>query len=106
MLRALYTAASGMSAQQLNLDNIANNLANSSTSGFYSRRLQFSDLVYQNVIMPGAASTQETTIAAGLLPPNRALACAASQGARRGRGPDRAGGSECRSSTSCRHQAL
>src|ERR1700677_1921991 len=66
MLRALYTAASGMSAQQLNLDNIANNLANSSTSGFYSRRLQFSDLVYQNVIMPGAASTQETTIAAGL----------------------------------------
>jgi flagellar basal-body rod protein FlgG len=66
MLRALYTAASGMSAQQLNLDNIANNLANSSTSGFYSRRLQFSDLVYQNIIMPGAAATQQTTIAAGL----------------------------------------
>jgi flagellar basal-body rod protein FlgG len=66
MLRALYTAASGMSAQQLNLDNIANNLSNSSTSGFHSRRLQFSDLVYQNVIMPGAAATQETTIAAGL----------------------------------------
>jgi flagellar basal-body rod protein FlgG len=50
----------------LNLDNIANNLANSSTAGFYSRRLQFSDLVYQNVIMPGAAATQQTTIAAGL----------------------------------------
>jgi flagellar basal-body rod protein FlgG len=66
MLRALYTAASGMSAQQLNLDNIANNLANSSTAGFYSRRLQFSDLIYQNVIMPGAAATQQTTIAAGL----------------------------------------
>ena len=66
MLRALYTAASGMSAQQLNLDNIANNLANSSTAGFYSRRVQFSDLVYQNVIMPGAAATQQTTIAAGL----------------------------------------
>jgi flagellar basal-body rod protein FlgG len=55
-----------MSAQQLNLDNIANNLSNSSTSGFYARRLQFSDLVYQNVIMPGAAATQQTTIAAGL----------------------------------------
>jgi flagellar basal-body rod protein FlgG len=55
-----------MSAQQLNLDNIANNLANSSTAGFYSRRLAFSDLVYQNVIMPGAAATQQTTIAAGL----------------------------------------
>ena len=66
MLRALYTAASGMSAQQLNLDNIANNLSNSSTAGFYARRLQFSDLVYQNVIMPGAAATQQTTIAAGL----------------------------------------
>ncbi|HVM91855.1 MAG TPA: flagellar basal-body rod protein FlgG [Terriglobales bacterium] len=66
MLRALYTAASGMSAQQLNLDNIANNLSNSSTAGFYARRLQFADLVYQNVIMPGAAATQQTTIAAGL----------------------------------------
>lgn len=66
MLRALYTAASGMSAQQLNLDNIANNLSNSNTSGFYARRLQFSDLVYQNIIMPGAAATQQTTIAAGL----------------------------------------
>src|SRR6204780_3571419 len=66
MLRALYTAASGMSAQQLNLDNIANNLANSSTSGFYARRLQFADLIYQNIIMPGAAATQQTTVAAGL----------------------------------------
>lgn len=66
MLRALYTAASGMSAQQLNLDNIANNLSNSNTAGFYARRLQFSDLVYQNIIMPGAAATQQTTIAAGL----------------------------------------
>ena len=66
MIRALYTAASGMSAQQMNLDNIANNLANSSTAGFYGRRLQFSDLVYQNLIMPGAAATQQTTVAAGL----------------------------------------
>jgi flagellar basal-body rod protein FlgG len=55
-----------MVAQQLNLDNIANNLANSSTAGFYGRRLQFSDLVYQNVVMPGAAATQQTTVAAGL----------------------------------------
>jgi flagellar basal-body rod protein FlgG len=55
-----------MSAQQLNLDTIANNLSNSSTAGFYARRMQFSDLIYQNVIMPGAAATQQTTIAAGL----------------------------------------
>lgn len=55
-----------MSAQQLNLDTIANNLSNSSTAGFYARRVQFSDLVYQNVIMPGAAATSQTTVAAGL----------------------------------------
>ena len=66
MLRALYTAASGMVAQQMNLDNIANNLANASTAGFYGRRLQFSDLVYQNLVMPGAAATEQTTVAAGL----------------------------------------
>jgi flagellar basal-body rod protein FlgG len=66
MFHALYTAASGMTAQQLNLDNIANNLANSSTSGFQGRRVQFSDLLYQNDVMPGAAATQQTTVAAGL----------------------------------------
>ena len=66
MFHALYTAASGMTAQQLNLDNIANNLANSSTAGFQSRRVQFSDLLYQNDIMPGAAATQQTTVASGL----------------------------------------
>ena len=66
MLRALYTAASGMNAQQLNLDNVANYLANSSTSGFRRRRLQFTDLLYQNIVMPGSASTQQTTNVAGL----------------------------------------
>jgi flagellar basal-body rod protein FlgG len=66
MFHALYTAASGMTAQQINLDNIANNLANSSTAGFQSRRVQFSDLLYQSDIMPGAAATQQTTVASGL----------------------------------------
>lgn len=66
MVRALYTAASGMNAQQMNLDNIANNLANSSTSGFQQRRMQFTDLLYQNVVMPGAAASQQTTVAAGM----------------------------------------
>lgn len=66
MIRALYTAATGMNAQQMNLDNIANNLANSSTSGFQERRMQFTDLLYQNEVMPGSASTQQTTVAAGL----------------------------------------
>ena len=66
MFRALYTAATGMAAQQLNLDNVANNLSNSSTAGFRSRRLQFEDLIYQNMVMPGAAATQSTTVDAGL----------------------------------------
>ena len=66
MIRALYTAASGMNAQQLNLDNIANNLANASTSGFQERRMQFTDLLYQNQIMPGSASSLQTTVASGL----------------------------------------
>jgi flagellar basal-body rod protein FlgG len=55
-----------MSAQQMNLDNIANNLANSSTTGFQQRQLNFTDLLYQNQIMPGTAATQQTTVAAGV----------------------------------------
>ncbi|HZT71878.1 MAG TPA: flagellar basal-body rod protein FlgG [Terriglobia bacterium] len=66
MFRALYTAASGMNAQQLSLENIANNLANANTVGFRSRRLQFEDLMYQNVVVPGSAMTQQTTIPTGL----------------------------------------
>ena len=65
MISALYTAASGMSAQQLNLDTIANNLANSSTAGFRQARLQFQDMIYQNIITPGAAQSQQA-ISAGL----------------------------------------
>jgi len=65
MIRALYTAASGMSAQELNLDTIANNLANSSTTGFRQLRLEFQDMVYQNLVTPGAAQSQ-STVSAGL----------------------------------------
>jgi flagellar basal-body rod protein FlgG len=63
MIRALYTAASGMSAQQANLDTVANNLANSATSGFKQRRLQFEDMIYQNLVTPGSAASQQTTSA-------------------------------------------
>lgn len=55
-----------MNAQQLSLENVANNLANANTVGFRSRRLQFEDLMYQNVVVPGSAMTQQTTIPAGL----------------------------------------
>src|SRR5215469_5749512 len=65
MIRALYTAASGMSAQQANLDTVSNNLSNSGTAGFKGRRLQFEDMIYQNMITPGAAQSQQT-VSAGL----------------------------------------
>ncbi|MEI9977189.1 MAG: flagellar hook-basal body complex protein [Ignavibacteriota bacterium] len=44
-----------MTAQQMNVDNIANNLANANTTGYKMRRTQFQDLVYQNMTQPGTA---------------------------------------------------
>jgi flagellar basal-body rod protein FlgG len=66
MLRALYTAASGMEAQQLNIDTIAHNLANINTSGFKLRKAQFQDLLYQNIRQAGASNTATTEIPVGL----------------------------------------
>ncbi len=66
MSQALYTAATGMNAQQLNLDNIANNIANSSTVGFKRSRLEFQDILYQNLRVPGGASTSSTPLPVGL----------------------------------------
>jgi flagellar basal-body rod protein FlgG len=66
MIRALYSAASGMTAQQTNVDNIAHNLANANTTGFKTRRAQFQDLVYQSVVQPGTAAGQQTVVPAGL----------------------------------------
>src|SRR6202163_129874 len=66
MIRALYSAASGITAQQMNVDNIANNLANANTSGFKMRRTQFQDLLYQSFVQPGAAAGSQTVIPSGL----------------------------------------
>ena len=55
-----------MKAQELNLDNIANNLANANTVGYKARRAQFQDLMYQNVLAPGTAAGQQTVIPTGL----------------------------------------
>jgi flagellar basal-body rod protein FlgG len=66
MIRALYSAASGMTAQQINIDNIANNLANANTAGYKSRRAQFQDLLYQSMVAPGSSSGQSTVVPAGL----------------------------------------
>jgi len=66
MIRALYSAASGMIAQQMNVDNIAHNLANANTVGFKTRRAQFQDLLYQSLIQPGASAGAQTVVPSGL----------------------------------------
>jgi flagellar basal-body rod protein FlgG len=66
MIRALYSAASGMAAEQMSVDNIANNLANSNTNGFKMRRTQFQDLIYQSYVQPGAAAGAQTIVPSGL----------------------------------------
>jgi len=66
MIRALYTAASGMNAQQANIDNVAHNLANVNTTGFKKSRVEFEDLVYQQIKSAGAATSQEAEAPIGL----------------------------------------
>ncbi len=66
MQRAIWSAASGMVAQQLNIDTIANNLANVNTTGFKKSRARFQDLLYQTLRAPGAASSQRTLYPSGM----------------------------------------
>jgi flagellar basal-body rod protein FlgG len=66
MLRSLFTAATGMLAQQLNLDVIANNLANVNTSGFKKSRADFQDLMYQIIEEPGSAASDQGTSPTGI----------------------------------------
>lgn len=66
MIRALYSAASGMQAQQIAVDNISHNLANANTVGYKMRRAQFQDLLYQNMVQPGAAAGAQTVVPSGL----------------------------------------
>src|ERR1700748_2289055 len=65
-MRALYTAASGMNAQQANIDNVAHNLANVNTTGFKKARMEFEDLVYQQIKAPGAPTSTEGQSPVGL----------------------------------------
>ena len=66
MIRALYTAASGMNAQQSNIDNVAHNLANVNTTGFKKSRIEFEDLVYQEMRVAGSAASATTEAPVGL----------------------------------------
>jgi flagellar basal-body rod protein FlgG len=55
-----------MTAEQMSIDNIANNLANANTAGFKARRAQFQDLLYQSFLQPGAAAGSQTVVPSGL----------------------------------------
>jgi flagellar basal-body rod protein FlgG len=66
MLRSLFTAATGMTAQQQHIDVISNNLANVNTTGFKRGRADFQDLLYQTLRVPGAASSNQTEIPTGI----------------------------------------
>ena len=61
-MRALNIAATGMQAQQLNVEVISNNLANMNTAGFKRQRAEFQDLLYQNLERSGSASSDAGTV--------------------------------------------
>jgi flagellar basal-body rod protein FlgG len=66
MIRSLWISKTGLDAQQTQMDVVANNLANVSTTGFKRSRAVFEDLLYQNLRQPGAQSSSQTQIPSGL----------------------------------------
>ncbi|MEK7394690.1 MAG: flagellar basal-body rod protein FlgG [Fibrobacterota bacterium] len=58
MMRSLYTAASGMMANQMTVDTISNNLANVNTTGYKKTKMEFQDLLYQTMIEPGGTTSE------------------------------------------------
>ncbi len=66
MVRSLWTAASGMTAQQFNIDTISNNLSNVNTSGFKKNRADFEDLLYQTSRSAGTPATEFTLVPVGV----------------------------------------
>lgn len=66
MIKALYTAATGMNAQTTSIDNTANNIANVNTNGFKKGQVDFQDLLYVNQRTPGADAAQGLQVPTGL----------------------------------------
>lgn len=66
MIRSLWTASTGMEAQQLKMDIISNNLANVNTAGFKRSRASFQDLLYQQMKTPGTSATAGNMVPSGI----------------------------------------
>jgi flagellar basal-body rod protein FlgG len=65
-MRTLSIAATGMLAQQTNVDVISNNIANMNTTAFKRQRAEFQDLLYQQVARPGSATSNESAAPSGI----------------------------------------
>ncbi len=66
MMRSLWTAATGMTGQQFNIDTISNNLSNVNTTGFKQNRVDFEDLIYQTNRLAGTPATELTVVPVGV----------------------------------------
>ena len=66
MVRSLWTAATGMNGQQNSIDIISNNLSNVNTTGYKQQRVEFEDLIYQNVKLAGTPATEDTVAPVGI----------------------------------------
>jgi len=65
-MKSLYTAATGMMAQQLNVEVISNNIANMRTTGYKRQRAEFQDLLYQNLRRQGSTTSADgSTVPSG-----------------------------------------
>lgn len=67
MIRSLWTGTTGMQGQQINIDVIANNLANVSTTGFKKSKADFQDLLYQTMKVPGSQTSADTESPTGIM---------------------------------------
>ena len=66
MIRAMFSAATGMIAQQMTIDVIANNLANVNTTGFKKSRVNFQDLLYETIRPPGGLTAAGNVVPEGI----------------------------------------
>jgi flagellar basal-body rod protein FlgG len=66
MIRSMWAAASGMQAQSMNIDVIANNIANVTTTGFKRSRAEFQDLLYETMQPPGGSTSENTQAPTGI----------------------------------------